>query len=152
MTHAANCLSDDIEAAVEAFEDAALTGRSVSVREFLPDRTSPSWLAVLQELIRVALEQDFHEHGTGSVESYRGEFPELFESTDAIAPLVFEEYRLRLRGGETVTPAVYADRYGIETSRWPELENDGRVSADRGRTIRRVETVKTLVESSFKIN
>jgi hypothetical protein len=46
----------DVGAAVEAFEDARVIDRSVSLRQFLPQRDLESYLETLQELVRVDLE------------------------------------------------------------------------------------------------
>lgn len=109
----------DVDAAVEAFEDARASDRSVSLRLFLPDREAQCYLETLQELVRTDLDHRFRETGSASLEDYRDLWPELFESPEAIAPLAFEEYRLRLSSPQPVSAIEYARKYRLDTSRWP---------------------------------
>ncbi len=109
----------DVDAFVEAFEDARAADRSVSLRQFLPQRDAESYLEVLQELVRVDLDHRFRETGVASLEDYRNDHPELFETPETIEPLAFEEYRLKLSSPKPVAAEEYARRYRLDTSRWP---------------------------------
>lgn len=123
-----NSLFGVSEQLIEAFEDARSAGRSAQVAEYLPEREHPYWLATLQELIRIDMELDQRQGDTVTLEKYRADWPVLFESPEALMPLAFEDYRLASQRGLAVSPQVYADRYGIDVSAWPILQNESQRS------------------------
>jgi serine/threonine protein kinase/Tfp pilus assembly protein PilF len=119
MTCGQESLFGGLEEIVESFEDACAQGKDIRLQDFLPPLEDPGYLRVLQELIRVHLDLGFRRGRIGSLEDYRGEFPELFESPDLLAPLAFEEYRLRLNSASPLHSSIFSERYGIDTSQWP---------------------------------
>ncbi len=108
-----------MDAIIESFEDAHASENPVRIRDFLPDRTDAIYTQVLQELVRINMEKRFRSHESISLEDYREDFPELFESADLLAPLAFEEFRLRLQSAAPLDSSAFANRYGIDTSQWP---------------------------------
>ena len=120
MTGGAESLFGDIEDIIESYEDACASGRSVSIRDFLPVKDDPARLRVLQELIRVEMDRSFRNGIPLALEDYRAEYPELFVSPKLLAPLAFEEYRLRLMSAEPVDSGVFARKYNVDTSQWPK--------------------------------
>ena len=114
-----------LEDVIEQFEAACTAGENVRIAAFLPERRDPQYLIVLQELARVSLERRLRAGEDASVEDYRDEFPELFDSTEILKPLAFEEYRLRLQSPSPIAAAVFAERYGIDISRWPSAPASG---------------------------
>ncbi|MEZ6063492.1 MAG: protein kinase [Planctomycetaceae bacterium] len=109
----------DIETTVEAFEDALHEGDRPRLEDFLPARDDPAYPAVLEELIRVDLEFRFANQEPASLDDYRDAFPEAFASPQQIAPIAFEEYRLRLHSANPAAPEEYAQKYGIDVADWP---------------------------------
>ena len=107
------------EERIEAFEAELAGGRLVRLGDFLPDHHHPDYVATLQELVRIKMEHRFASGGTASLEEYRADFPELFDDPEVLAPLAWEEFRLRRQARQAVEPAEYADRYGVSTSDWP---------------------------------
>ena len=114
-----------LEDVIEQFEAACTAGENLRIAAFLPERRDPQYLIVLQELARVSLERRLRAGEDASVEDYRDEFPELFDSTEILKPLAFEEYRLRLQSPSPIAAAVFAERYGIDISRWPSAPASG---------------------------
>ncbi len=102
MTGGAESLFGGIEDIIESYEEASAAGRPVSIRDYLPGKDDPSRLKVLQELIRVEMDRSFRNGIPIALEDYRAEYPELFVSPKILAPLAFEEYRLRLMSAEPV--------------------------------------------------
>ena len=96
MTGGAESLFGGIEDIIESYEDASASGRPVRIRDYLPGKDDPARLQVLQELIRVEMDRSFRNGIPIALEDYRAEYPELFVSPKILAPLAFEEYRLRL--------------------------------------------------------
>ncbi len=120
MTGGAESLFGGIEDIIESYEDACASGHTVNIRDFLPVKDDPSWLRVLQELIRVEMDRSFRNGIPLALEDYRAEYPELFVSPKLLAPLAFEEYRLRLMSAEPVDSGVFARKYNVDTSQWPK--------------------------------
>ena len=109
----------EIDQFLEAFEAAQKATSGIDLRDFLPARTHPLYAVILKELIRVDLE---HRSNTGafrSLDNYRQLFPEFFLDPAVVQEVAFEEYRQRRERGERPAPEEYAERYGVETSRWP---------------------------------
>lgn len=79
--------------------------------EFVPEAPNALRRLVLVELIKVDLEyrcRDGNEQRR--VEDYLAEFPEL-QSGGVPCDLVYEEFHVRKRAGERVTPEDYCDRF-----------------------------------------
>lgn len=130
MTGGAESLFGGIEDIIESYEDACASGRSVSIRDFLPTKDDPSRLRVLQELIRVEMDRSFRNGISLALEDYRAEYPELFVSPKLLAPLAFEEYRLRLMSAEPVDSGVFARKYNVDTSQWPKSAANSQKTAE----------------------
>ena len=130
MTGGAESLFGGIEDIIESYEDACASGRSVSIRDFLPTKDDPSRLRVLQELIRVEMDRSFRNGIPLVLEDYRAEYPELFVSPKLLAPLAFEEYRLRLMSAEPVDSGVFARKYNVDTSQWPKSAANSQKTAE----------------------
>jgi serine/threonine protein kinase/Tfp pilus assembly protein PilF len=130
MTGGAESLFGGIEDIVESYEDACASGRSVSIRDFLPAKDDPSRLRVMQELIRVEMDRSFRNGIPLALEDYRAEYPELFVSPKLLAPLAFEEYRLRLMSAEPVDSGVFARKYNVDTSQWPKSAANSQKTAE----------------------
>jgi tRNA A-37 threonylcarbamoyl transferase component Bud32 len=120
MTGGAESLFGGIEDIIESYEEASASGRLVSIRDYLPGKDDPARLQVLQELIRVEMDRSFRNGIPIALEDYRAEYPELFVSPKILAPLAFEEYRLRLMSAEPVDSGVFARKYNVDTSQWPK--------------------------------
>jgi serine/threonine protein kinase/Flp pilus assembly protein TadD len=120
MSHHMDSVFGDVEDFIESFEQARCEDRNVSIRDFLPDQQCSHYLEVLQELVRVDLDQRFRDGQITSLEEYRDEFPVLFASSETVAPLAFEEYRLRLSSSSPLGASEFAKRYTIDISAWPQ--------------------------------
>ena len=130
MTGGAESLFGGIEDIIESYEEASASGRSVYIRDFLPGNDDPARLQVLQELIRVEMDRSFRNGIPIALEDYRAEYPELFVSPKILAPLAFEEYRLRLISAEPVDSGVFARKYNVDTSQWPKSAVNSQKTAE----------------------
>ena len=99
-----NSLFGISEELITAYEDARSEGQQVRLADYLPERSHPQWLITLQELIRIDMELTQRHGGSVSLETYRSEWPVLFEDPEVLAPLAFEEYRLGNQRGLSVSP------------------------------------------------
>jgi serine/threonine protein kinase/tetratricopeptide (TPR) repeat protein len=104
---------------VDAYEEAQSGDESVDLDQFLPPRDHPLFEPVFRELIRVELEYGWRRGRPRSLDDYRQLYPGLLERPDVLKEVAFEEYRLRQQLGQTVTPEMYAQRYGVATADWP---------------------------------
>ena len=130
MTGGAESLFGGIEDIIESYEEASASGRPVSIRDFLPGNDDPARLQILQELIRVEMDRSFRNGIPIALEDYRAEYPELFVSPKILAPLAFEEYRLRLMSAEPVDSGVFARKYNVDTSQWPKSGANSQQTAE----------------------
>src|SRR5262249_40119020 len=73
---------------------------------------------VLRELACLELEYSWKRGRPLRMQDFAA-YPSLFSDPESLQALAFEEYRLRLQGGETPTPAEYESRYGVQTANWP---------------------------------
>ena len=112
----------DVNEVVEAFESALARDGEAEVDAFEPPSDHPDRLAILCELVRVDLEVRRDRGEPRRLEEYLARFPHLAEQPDLLDAMAFEEYRLRLRAGESPTPAEYADRFGVEGGNWLQAE------------------------------
>ena len=103
-----------IDDAVEAYESARGRDGRADLEAFLPAPDHPFYLAVLCELVRVDLEYGFADARPDRLEDYERRFPELFRDPGRVREIAFEEYRLRLKAGETASVAEYRDRFGVD--------------------------------------
>jgi serine/threonine protein kinase/tetratricopeptide (TPR) repeat protein len=104
---------------IEEYEAALARGEAAEVVDFSPPPDHPQRLAILCELVRVDLEHQWERGRPRRLEEYRALFPAVFEDRDLVHAMAYEEYRLRLQGGEAPTPAEYLGRFGIEVGGWP---------------------------------
>jgi eukaryotic-like serine/threonine-protein kinase len=121
VTNAGQNLDDAVEQHAAAFENERAANKDVVLRDFLPDRTHAEFLVILQELVRVDMEYRARCGERVSVEDYRSDLPELFETPAGIGSVVFEEYRLLLQAGIPADRIRFAERYDIDTSDWPSF-------------------------------
>lgn len=124
MTHSDAMLSE-FESHIEAYESqlAAGSAASLNLRDYLPPSSSEAVRArVLVELLRITLEHQWSRGDRSAIDRFRHDYPDVFAQSDVLGPLAFEEYRLRIQAGESVTPSDFAMRYGVDVAAWPELE------------------------------
>lgn len=105
------------EAFIERFESAYAADASVDLAAFVPPERHPFRLAVLEELVRIDLENRWLRGQPRWLEDYLLRFPELFEISSAVRTLAFEEFRLRRRLGQPVDAEEYRRRFGIDPTR-----------------------------------
>jgi serine/threonine protein kinase/lipoprotein NlpI len=116
---------------VEEYEAALARGEAAEVVDFSPPPGHPQRLAILCELVRVDLEHRRERGRPRRLEEYRVLFPAVFEDPDLVQAMAYEEYRLRLQGGEAATPSEYRGRYGIEVRDWPPSPAEAPGSSER---------------------
>jgi serine/threonine protein kinase/tetratricopeptide (TPR) repeat protein len=116
---------------VEEYEAALARGEPAEVVDFSPPPDHPQRLAILCELVRVDLEHRWERGRPRRLEDYRALFPAVFEDPDLVHAMAYEEYRLRLQGGEAPTPSEYLGRFGIEVGGWPQSPAEASRSSER---------------------
>jgi serine/threonine protein kinase/predicted Zn-dependent protease len=109
-----------VERTVEAFERAHARLGTADPATFCPPPGDPLRLPIAAELVRVDLEFATRDGRSKRLDDYREIFPDLFEDTETLTEVAFEEYRLRRQSGEVVTADDYRQRYGIDPSSWPD--------------------------------
>src|SRR5205823_6557949 len=77
---------------------------------FAPDVAPPLRRLILVELVKADLDQRLRRNLPARLEDYLVAFPEL-AAGGVPCDLVFEEYQLRQRAGEAVTPDDYFRRF-----------------------------------------
>lgn len=123
MTTTASPLSlDDI---IEAYESLQAGAGRADLASFLPPADHPQYLAVLRELVRVDLEYGWRKRQATRLDEYGVRFPALLQDRTGLAEVAFEEYRQRRQIGESVSPAEYGAKYGIDTTGWPSTPGTG---------------------------
>jgi serine/threonine protein kinase/Flp pilus assembly protein TadD len=115
---------DDLEAIVEAFELELESAGEANLGDFLPAATTPGYLEVAVELIRVDLESARARGAAKRLEEYVTAVPSVFGNPQALGQIAFEEYRLRKQAGEPVDVSEYSRRFSIDTSDWPDWQRD----------------------------
>lgn len=109
----------DLNAIVEAFEDAHAHELDVDLEDFLPDDDHPDYAPIAVELIRVDLERARSSGIERTVEDYRRLAPALFNDPSALGQIAYEEFRLRRLAGEMIDVDEYARRFALDTASWP---------------------------------
>ncbi len=104
---------------IEAFENAHGRTGLADFAGHLPDERDPMHLPVLSELVRIDMEYCWRRGHAKRIEEYQPIFPKLFDNSDALRAVAYEEYRLRRQAGEEPTPAEYEERIGIPIGFWP---------------------------------
>lgn len=134
-THAAALsLSAELAHRVEAFELALDLHPEADLATFLPPPAHPLHLAVLGELIRIDLERAWDRGARKRVADYASRFPALLSNGAVLGAVAFEEYRQRVRTGESVNPDEYRHRFAVDTAEWGDFgpESTGAVPAVEG--------------------
>lgn len=121
----------EVDRRVEEFERARRLGIAARISEFLPERESALYHAVLRELVRVDLELRAETGEHVSLSDYEAEFPELRDDPETLEQVVYEEFRVRAARGDEVDLQEIGQRYGVDISRWPRLRHMDCVSAAR---------------------
>ncbi|MCI0700905.1 MAG: protein kinase [Planctomycetia bacterium] len=103
---------------VEAFEAVLAERPDADFAQHLPEPDHPLYLPVLAELIRVDLEHAWSRGCRKRVTDYTPRFPVILENKTILAAVAFEEYRQRLRVGDSVRATEYRDRFDLDTSQW----------------------------------
>jgi serine/threonine protein kinase len=102
---------------VESFEAARAADPTADFARYLPPTGHPLYVAVLEELIRIDLEQHWLKGEPRWLEEYLHRFPLLLESSASVRTLAFEEFRLRRRAGQAPSADEYKLRFGIDPTR-----------------------------------
>jgi hypothetical protein len=102
---------------VEGFEAARAADPNADFATFLPPAAHPLYVPVLEELIRIDLEQHWLRGEPRWLEDYLRRFPQLLEASASVRTLAFEEFRLRRRAGQAPTADEYQERFGIDPGR-----------------------------------
>jgi serine/threonine protein kinase len=102
---------------IEAFETARAVDPAADMAAFLPPPNHPLLLPVLEELVRIDLEQHWLRGSPRWLEDYLNRFPVLMEASASVRTLAFEEFRLRRRVGQAPTADEYKSRFGIDPAR-----------------------------------
>src|SRR4051812_1781474 len=97
---------------IEAFEAARAADPLADLAAFLPPPNHPLYVAILEELVRIDLEQHWLHGQPRWIEEYLGRFPQLLEASASVRTLAFEEFRLRRQTGEAPTADEYRRRFG----------------------------------------
>jgi serine/threonine protein kinase len=102
---------------VEGFEAARATDPHADFVPFLPPANHPLYVPVLEELVRIDLEQHWLRGEPRWLEDYISRFPQLLEASASVRTLAFEEFRLRRRAGQSPSADEYKKRFGIDPGR-----------------------------------
>jgi serine/threonine protein kinase/tetratricopeptide (TPR) repeat protein len=113
--------SEELDRYVAAFESARGRDPQTDLAQFFPEPEHPLYEEVLVELVRVDLELGWTQRRAKRLEDYRDRFPLLFQHSEVLRALTFEEFRLRRQAGENPTPEEYQLRFGVDLAHWLEL-------------------------------
>jgi len=104
----------ELEAFIDAFEEAQVRNGQADLADFLPPVEHPNRRDIVLELVRVDLEYRWQRGDRCSSDQYHTRFPELFDDPFAAGEVEFEVERLRRREiDEQVFPAVGDDFLGF---------------------------------------
>ncbi len=139
MTESTN---EEFESIVLQFEQAWQNGTVPSISESLPESlTSIQRLEWLSEFIAIDLEYRWQHNQQShveprSVDDYLREFPELEQSEKRYCELVCEEYRVRLRFGDSPDHSVFLSRSPEKSSeiehRLQQIDREYEFEVDSG--------------------
>ena len=120
-------------------------GEPPALAEFLPDNAPALRRLTLTELIKVDLEYRWASGRPRRIEEYASEFPELLGPSGVPCDLIFEEFQVRRRTGEDVSPGEYANRFPAQAAELRRLigDTDGG-DANQDRRARDVEAGQQL--------
>jgi serine/threonine protein kinase/Flp pilus assembly protein TadD len=118
----AGCLSLDatIDDFVLAYESAQETGDAADIASFFPPPDHPRRSQGIVELLRVDLEYAWRDGVRDRLDQHVARFAGTLDRRQ-LAEVAYEDFRLRRSAGESVTRANYAQRFEIDTAKWPEL-------------------------------
>jgi len=103
---------------VEAYESARELELQANFVDFLPSTDHDLYRSVVAEMVRVDMEYSWNSGQNMRLTEYQKLVPTALEDHDVLGQVAFEEYRLRLRAGESVSSEEYRTRYGIDTDHW----------------------------------
>ena len=107
-------LSEQVDALIAAWESG---GEPPQLGAFLADIEPAHRRMVLAELIKVDLENRWHNHrAPRQIEAYVAEFPELGAGGHIPCDLIYEEYHVRRQAGDEVEPQQYFERFPQQAS------------------------------------
>lgn len=109
----------DLDEIVERFEDQMADAGDARIEDFVPAPGHPAYLGVLGELIRVDLEHRWNRGQPVALGEYARRFPQAFAQPVFVAPLAFEEFRVRRSAGQLVSREEYQREYQVDVSSWP---------------------------------
>ena len=112
--------SQSIDDFVEAYESARDAEALTNFVDFLPNTDHPLYQSVAAEVIRVDMEYSWNSGQKMRLAEYQQIVPDALGDRDVLGQVAFEEYRLRLRAGESVSSKEYRRQYGIDTETWPQ--------------------------------
>lgn len=131
----------EIDSIIEEYERSFRSDSNTDIFQFVPPRSSEHYDEILTELIRVEMELNWHTKRRKTLAEYSRLFPSVVQNPECLDRIAFEEYRLRVASGESVTPQDYQTQHGIKAYHWPLLsalsESEMRVvesSEDVGRS------------------
>lgn len=130
------------EDARKRFEADWLSGRSLTIHEYLPQRETETYIGTLEELVCIDLEFRWSQQKTSHsnvdltvsldeacvptrVEDYLRDFPEL-SHPDILQRLVTQEIHVRISAGYVVEPSEYRSRFPtvpVDESLFSNVEN-----------------------------
>ena len=116
---------DQLEVVVDRFESARASDPDVDVAHFFPDASSPDYSDIVLELLRVDFELSWAVGADDPVARYIQRFGSHVPESALIDALTFEDFRLRQNSDEPRSSAAYRERYGVDTSTWPQLSPEG---------------------------
>ncbi len=108
----------NLEDFVEAYESSRQKNGNANLVEFLPAADHPSFRAVATELVRVDMEYAWESGKNSGIDDYSKLLPDLFTDSEALQIVAYEEYRLRVQAGESVSPEDYQRRYAVSIDTW----------------------------------
>jgi serine/threonine protein kinase len=106
----------DLEARLEAFEQARAASPDADLADFLLPDGHPCADEALLELVRLDLELGWARGAPRPLEDYRRRFPRLFQDADLVREVVFEECRLRVQAGHAPSVEEYRRAYGADVT------------------------------------
>jgi eukaryotic-like serine/threonine-protein kinase len=116
----------ELDGQIDAYESALVAGQAKleNIAQYLPALEDPSYQEILIELLRITLEHQFQKGDCGSLDQILERFGVIRANPALLAPLAYEEYRLRCNEGQTVDRQDYARRYGVDVSSWHEIAGE----------------------------
>lgn len=121
---------DELESKVEAFESLRLSQGHANIIDYLPASNHARYFEIAAELVRVDMELSWNDGLRNNLDYYCQLIPGLSKDQIALEKVAYEEYRLRIINGETVTPEEYQSRFGFSTTAWKRHHLDSGKSSE----------------------